>query len=100
MVYGYGRGFGAGFGRGFGFGGASPPWPYVGRGRGGLPRCWAYGPYATTPYEGPGHWAPPAPEAELDYLKGESEMVKQHLDLVEKRISELEPAKAKGDKGQ
>jgi len=33
---------GGGFGRGgwgFGFRGSSPPWPYVGLGRGGLPRC-------------------------------------------------------------
>ena len=36
--YGYGRGFGRG-GWGFGFRGSSPPWPYVGLGRGGLPRC-------------------------------------------------------------
>jgi len=35
MVYGFGfRG-----GMGFGFRGSSPPWPYVGLGRGGLPRC-------------------------------------------------------------
>lgn len=27
-------------GYGFGFRGSSPPWPYIGRGRGGLPRCW------------------------------------------------------------
>ncbi len=33
MPYGFGRGWG------FGFRGASPPWPYVGVGRGGLPRC-------------------------------------------------------------
>jgi hypothetical protein len=33
-----GRGFGRG-GWGFGFRGSSPPWPYVGIGRGGLPRC-------------------------------------------------------------
>lgn len=34
MPNGFGRG-----GWGFGFRGSSPPWPYVGRGRGGLPRC-------------------------------------------------------------
>ena len=35
-----GRGGGFGFrgGMGFGFRGSSPPWPYVGIGRGGLPR--------------------------------------------------------------
>ena len=39
MPNGFGRG---GFGRGgggFGFRGSSPPWPFVGLGRGGLPRC-------------------------------------------------------------
>jgi len=41
MANGFG---GGGFGRGrggwgFGFRGSSPPWPYVGIGRGGLPRC-------------------------------------------------------------
>jgi len=40
MPNGYGRGFGRGGGGwGFGFRGSSPPWPYVGIGRGGLPRC-------------------------------------------------------------
>ena len=38
MPNGYGRGLGRG-GRGFGFRGSSPLWPYVGLGRGGLPRC-------------------------------------------------------------
>jgi len=38
MPNGYGRGFGR-RGWGFGFRGSSPPWPYVGLGRGGLPRC-------------------------------------------------------------
>ncbi|MBA7486780.1 hypothetical protein ES707_22341 [subsurface metagenome] len=39
--FGGGRGIGFGFrgGMGFGFRGSSPPWPYVGLGRGGLPRC-------------------------------------------------------------
>ena len=39
MPNGYGRGGGRGGGWGFGFRGSSPPWPYVGIGRGGLPRC-------------------------------------------------------------
>jgi len=38
MPNGYGRGFGR-RGWGFGFRGSSPPWPFVGLGRGGLPRC-------------------------------------------------------------
>ena len=39
--FGFGRGRGGGFrgGMGFGFRGSSPPWPYIGLGRGGLPRC-------------------------------------------------------------
>jgi len=41
MPNGFGRGFGRG-GWGFGFRGSSPPWPYVGLGRGGLPRCGYY----------------------------------------------------------
>ena len=39
MPNGFGRGGGGGGGWGFGFRGSSPPWPYVGIGRGGLPRC-------------------------------------------------------------
>ena len=39
MPNGFGRGFGFRGGMGFGFRGGSPPWPYVGWGRGGLPRC-------------------------------------------------------------
>ena len=64
MPNGFGRGFGRGFGfrrgMGFGFRGSSPPWPYVGRGRGGLPRCGYFlsgaagapmaWPYPQTPY--------------------------------------------------
>ena len=62
---GFGRGRGGGFGRGFGFRGYSPPWPYIGRGRGGLPRGWAYAapgftPYAPygSPYGAPGAYPP------------------------------------------
>jgi hypothetical protein len=46
----FGRGFGRGRGRGFGFRGHSPPWPYVGQGRGGLPRGWVYRNPGLTPY--------------------------------------------------
>lgn len=49
----YGRGFGmggrGGFQMGYGFRGYSPAWPYVGRGRGGLPRCFAYPPHVYAP---------------------------------------------------
>jgi hypothetical protein len=80
MYYGMGRGRGmgkgGGGGMGFAFRGASPPWPYVGRGRGGLPRCGYY-------LSGPGQFAaptipftPPTGEAELDYLKSQAEALK------------------------
>jgi hypothetical protein len=56
------------FGRGFGFRGGSPPWPYVGRGRGGFPRCWAFAPTNwDTPYADPaplGAYPYPSPSPE------------------------------------
>jgi len=78
-----GRGFGRGGGGwGFGFRGSSPPWPFVGIGRGGLPRCGYflrgaagmppgypyYGNPGATPYYGgyappPGMSGQPAPGA-------------------------------------
>ena len=96
-----------GYGFGFGFRGASPPWPYVGLGRGGLPRC-AYpgfwgAPPGWTPYATP--WAPPVGQApspyapygpaptreqELDFLKSQAEAVKAQLDEIEARVQELE----------
>lgn len=71
-------------GMGFGFRGSSPPWPYIGRGRGGLPRCG---------YFLGGAWAPgvPAsPEQELDFLKSQADALKDQLEQVEARVRELE----------
>jgi len=67
MPNGYGRGF-VRRGWGFGFRGSSPSWPFVGIGKGGLPRCGyflsgaagmpappgypSYGSPGTTPYYG------------------------------------------------
>lgn len=102
-----GRGFRRGMG--FGFRGSSPPWPYVGMGRGGLPRCgyslsgpgapvpW---PYQQTPYPfypgtppTPGE-APFAPqmtkEEELDFLRGQAEAIKGQLEQIEARMREME----------
>jgi hypothetical protein len=104
--FGRGRGFGRGGGWGFGFRGASPPWPYVGIGRGGLPRH-AYflnnaGYPPTWAYESPMYsQEPPAPgyepfmpqmtrEEELDYLKNQAEAAKEQLDRIESRMRELE----------
>ena len=140
MMYGrgFGMGRGGGFGRGFGFRGYSPPWPYVGLGRGGLPRCGSYAAFGPTPYspygmggypppygeayassagmepmppqypEGPGQQTPypPAggfgapgmspfgppmtPEQEIDFLKGQAQMLKEQLDQIDGRLGELE----------
>jgi len=122
MPNGFGRGFGfrGGGGWGFGFRGSSPPWPYVGLGRGGLPRCgyflsgapvaWPYQqpPYPTSPEFGAGQSpypfyaaAPPAPgsapfapqmtkEQELDFLKNQAEAIKGQLEQIETRMRDLE----------
>ena len=107
--------YGFGYGRGSGFRGASPPWPYIGRGRGGLPRCGYFGAYTAPPYApgsmpypsysgawGPGYHAGPATygaspyappmsrEQELDLLREEANVVKAQLDEIEARIKGLE----------
>jgi len=91
---------------GFGFRGASPPWPYVGIGRGGLPRCgyflggagappaWPYPqpPFYETP-PAPGYGPPAGPmgrEEELSYLKDQSEAIKGQLEQIESRMRDLE----------
>ena len=108
---GFGRGFGSRRGMGFGFRGRSPPWPYIGRGRGGLPRCGYFlagaeappaWPYPQTPYSQYG--AQPAPEytpfaapiskeEELSYLKDQAEAIKGELERIEARANELESEK-------
>ena len=114
MFYGYGRGVGRGTGTrggmGFGFRGSSPPWPYVGRGRGGLPRCGyflsgAAGAPAAWPYQQPPYpsymgapstpgYAPSVPqmtkEQELGFLKDQAEAIKGQLNQIEARMRGLE----------
>jgi hypothetical protein len=113
--YGYGRGFGRG-GWGFGFRGSSPPWPFVGIGRGGLPRCgyflsgvagapgWPnygyvpyYGSLATPSYGTPypyfaagGYGSQMTREQELDFLRSQAEAIKGQLEQIDARIKELE----------
>jgi len=88
-------------GSGFGFRGASPPWLYVGRGRGGLPRCWYPGAfispgYASGFYGGYPAWgAMPYPpqattEQEMDFLREEANAVRRQLEDIEARIKEFE----------
>ena len=85
-----------GYGRGFGFRGSSPPWPYVGRGRGGLPRCWYPGLLgAPVPYTAPAPYPiAPTREEELGFLKGQAEATKRQLEDIERRIQELEKKSA------
>jgi len=109
-----------GQGRGFGFRGYSPPWPYVGLGRGGLPRGWAYMPYSpsgenqydeaypyySTPptperFGGPGmqpYGFPTSPEQELNFLKNQAQMLGQQLDQINARVEELEKGGKKDDR--
>jgi hypothetical protein len=103
---GRGGGFGGRGGWGFGFRGSSPPWPYVGRGRGGLPRCGYYldpaAPgYGQVPYPMyPSAGEPPAAtpyyppqmtrDQELDFLGNQAEMLKAQLEEIEARTRDLE----------
>jgi hypothetical protein len=109
--FGRGRGLGrsAGGGMGFGFRGSSPPWPYVGIGRGGLPRCgyflsgagvpgpWPYqmppSPFYSGKAAAPGY-GPYSPqmtrEEELNYLKDQAEAIKAQLEEIESRMRDLE----------
>ena len=95
----FGRNFaGRGMGMGFGFRGSSTPWPYIGRGRGGLPRCGYYfrgiAPTNVVPPEttGLGDKTSPASmsrDEELGYLKNRAEAIKNRLDEIESRMQEL-----------
>lgn len=99
----FGRGFtgrGQRGGMGLGFRGSSPPWPYTGRGRGGLPRCGYYFRGAgLSPYQPPagaqaaGYRPFPTSmtkEEELSYLKNQAEAIKSRLDEIESRMRDLE----------
>ncbi len=116
MPNGFGRGFGFRGGMGFGFRGSSPPWPYVGLGRGGLPRCgyffsgvagaWPYqqAPYSAgqgfgagqTPYpfypgaSMPG--APPTSGAFAPQMTPEQELdsLKNQADMVKSQLEQIE----------
>jgi len=97
---------------GLGFRGMSPPWPYVGLGRGGLPRCGYFFsgaatpanwypqtmPYYQTPTASPGYapyYPPMTPEEELNSLKSEAEVIKDHLEEIESRMRDLAAKEAK-----
>ena len=109
MPNGFGRGLSFRRGVGFGFRGSSPPWPYVGRGRGGLPRCGYFlsgtaDIPAAPPYQQPSYpfyAAPPTPgippyapqmtkEQELDVLETQAQAMREQLKQIETSIHELE----------
>ena len=100
MFYGYGRGNRPAGGMGMGFRGASPPWPYVGRGRGGLPRCGYYAGGTAAPVftaagkTGVGGNRPYAAtmskEEELNYLKNQAQAIKEQMDSIETRMRDLQ----------
>jgi len=97
----YGRNFwgrGQRGGMGMGFRGNSPPWPYVGRGRGGLPRCSYYFPGAVVPPYQPlvqtqaaytPFSVPMSKGEDLGYLKDKAQSIKEQLDSIESRMRDL-----------
>ncbi|MBN1691209.1 MAG: hypothetical protein JW901_09315 [Dehalococcoidia bacterium] len=82
----YGRGYGM---RG-GFRGAYAAWPYIGRGRGGLPRCGYYFDYPT--YYMPAYQAeaPATANYDLGDLKNTVATLKERLARMQATISEIE----------
>ena len=85
------------YGRGFGFRGSSPPWPYVGRGRGGLPRCRYPGtgrePITAVPYTTPSaktYEPASSREEEIAAMRDQTDGMKLQLEDILSRIQELE----------
>jgi hypothetical protein len=77
------------FGRGFAFRGSSPGWPYVGIGRGGLPRCAAY--YSGyEPIGLRGFNREYFKEQDLEDLKRYAEGLQRELKIINEKITELE----------
>jgi len=87
MFYEFGRGRNNNGGAGFAFRGSSPSWPYIGRGRGGLPRC-----QCPTVTSDPRATTSVTREQELAFLKKQAEAMKSELVQIESRISDLETA--------
>ncbi|MFC2056255.1 DUF5320 domain-containing protein [Chloroflexota bacterium] len=92
MVYGFGRGSARRGGAGFGLRRTSPSWPYVGRGRGGLPRCWYPSVAMASPYPpvSPVYTPQMTQEGEINWLKSQADAIKAEFDRVEARIHDLE----------
>ena len=69
--------------RGFGFRGASPDWPYVGRGRGGYARYAYPGFYDAPAYPYSGR------DQDIDELKSQAQAMKEQLAQVEETIKQM-----------
>ena len=87
-----GRGLGLGRGKGgpgmgFAFRGSSPAWPYVGRGRGGRPRCAYYAGGTNAPADVAA--AGETREQELQELHRQSEALTGQLEQLKDRIEDL-----------
>jgi len=83
-----------GYGRGFGFRGSAPAWPYIGGGRGGLPRCGypaaRFGvapPIYTAP---PDYWSGAPAGTTMSNLQATATRLQQQLADIERQIQELE----------
>jgi len=92
MVYGFGRGSSRRGGAGFGFRGTSPSWPYVGRGRGGLPRCLSPDIImaSSNPPVSSAYTPQMTQKEEIGLLKSQANAIKEELDRVEAKMHDLE----------
>ncbi|GEM_PF-833911 len=78
-----------GYGKGLVFRGFSPAWPYMGSGRGGLPRCGA-----PELRESPGvNTVVSSPEEAREFLRSEAEMMQSELNRIEAKIHDMEVSK-------
>jgi hypothetical protein len=82
--------YGRGYGMGGGFRGAYAAWPYIGRGRGGLPRCGYF--FASQTYLPPGYAYNNSfmPGNNLEILQNIAANLKDRMTQIQARISELE----------
>ena len=94
-----GRGRGGGWGRGRGrrnwyYATGLPGWARFGYAPAwGAPPAAPYGPYAAPPaaaYFQQSYGAPPTPAQEVEFLKAQAEGLKEQLDAISQRITELE----------
>ncbi|MFA5400778.1 MAG: hypothetical protein WC169_03245 [Dehalococcoidia bacterium] len=82
--------YGRGYGMVGGFRGAYAAWPYIGRGRGGLPRCGYYFDNPANYMPGYQGKAPAAADYDLGDLKNTVSTLKERLSRMQATISEME----------